>query len=304
MAAAAAQIAARLIKEAPPAQLREVLAGVRVLLGDERNAVEATLPAVVAELLAKHYTPVALPTGGSALLTPDNLRAGTAGSVPAFLEPRTRQLLDIDFCLDRGSATPGAPVCKSSSHLPAAEAAALDAAEPLREAVERELGAYVADLYPSATLAVFSAVDASTGAPTVVACWSAQHSALPNFYAGGLRCRWQVSLVAEEESAEVAGEAHCRVHYFEDGNVQMAASDKWAATLGAGDGVDDLAGVLVECVRESESGWHEQLLDAFASLGENAIKALRRPLPMTKSKFDWERAAQHGVADELAGMKL
>jgi hypothetical protein len=34
-------------------------------------------------------------------------------------------------------------------------------------------------------------------------------------------------------------------------------------------------------------------------------QALRRPLPLTKTKFDWERAAlEGGVADELAGLNI
>lgn len=165
-------------------------------------------------------------------------------------------------------------MCKGVSPLPSAEVALFEPAEALRTCIERALGAYVREMYPAgAHLTVYGTAtgEAGKGQLKVVACYGAKSAALGNFYAGGLCARWQV-LVSPGEGAEVCGGVRARVHYFEEGNVQLNLSRSWQHALDAADGDEQLAEALVELVRSSEGDWHERLLDAFADLGEHALK--------------------------------
>lgn len=48
-----------------------------------------------------------------------------------------------------------------------------------------------------------------------------------------------------------------------------------------------------------EQEYHANLQEAFKEFSWNTFKDLRRKLPVTMAKFDWQRA-QHKVAVELA----
>jgi capping protein alpha len=341
---AADKIASRLVKEAPPGQLREVLADVRALVGAaDRTRVETALPAAVGEVHLREYAAVELPFGGgSVLLTADGLAAAPS----TFYDPRSRQRFEVDFGASPRAAAPGVPTCTSVAPLPADEARALDALEPLRLAVEVALEPYVAEMYPAAVLTVYARA-LPDGGVLIAACYAASRTVLANYSAGALRARWEVRLGADAADADIAGEISARVHYFEEGNVQLAAQHAWTARVDAGDRLADVAGALLELVSEREGAWHERLVGTLGALPDTAIKvraaggarraalarlcarapvysrsrssarpasvlslrrssqALRRPLPLTKTKFDWERAAlEGGVADELAGLNI
>jgi len=91
-----AKAVARIIADAPPAQLAEVVADVRILAGENLARVNAALPRLLAERAAREYPAVKLPgaDGRAVLLTADGKRTDDP---PTFYEPSTRQILHIDF---------------------------------------------------------------------------------------------------------------------------------------------------------------------------------------------------------------
>ncbi len=92
-----------------------------------------------------------------------------------------------------------------------------------------------------------------------------------------------------------------QVHYFEDGNVQLAASRSYDFPLelpssrsGGASGSDGeeaqaLGTAIALAIRKHESAYHEQLDEAYGELSERAFKAIRRQLPVTKQKLDWDK---------------
>lgn len=93
------------------------------------------------------------------------------------------------------------------------------------------------------------------------------------------------------------------MHYFEDGNVQLVASKPAELTLeiasqslsiarGESDGqVDDIAKAIGVAIKKHEQAYHQNLNDANNELSERAFKAIRRQLPVTKQKLDWEKVS-------------
>mmetsp|Transcript_8416 Transcript_8416/g.21735 ORF Transcript_8416/g.21735 Transcript_8416/m.21735 type:complete len:215 (-) Transcript_8416:87-731(-) len=202
------------------------------------------------------------------------------------------------------------PVCTSASPLPADEVASLEAAEPARAALESALRAHVSDVYPTGVLSVFGTVE-DGGGVTIVACYAAREANLPNFHAGALRARWQLVLPPNagraRAEAQLSGELSARVHYFEDGNVRLDTSERWAMALPISEGegaVNALALAAAARVKQAEGEWHSALLDRFVMLSDSGVKALRRPLPMTKTKFEFDKAAQHLLSDQLTKVNL
>jgi len=79
------------------------------------------------------------------------------------------------------------------------------------------------------------------------------------------------------------------VHYYEDGNVRMSTSKK--VEVGA-------AGSAEAAVREIakvENRFQEELNRAFVNLAEGSFKGLRRQLPVTRQRVEWEKIGGYRV---------
>ena len=94
-------------------------------------------------------------------------------------------------------------------------------------------------------------------------------------------------------SGTLKGTVHSNVHYFEDGNVQLDDGASFKASV---DVSGDVGAALAKAVKAHEAPFMEKLEDIYLNLSKDLLGALRRRLPVTKQKFDWERAGTGGVA--------
>lgn len=79
------------------------------------------------------------------------------------------------------------------------------------------------------------------------------------------------------------------VHYFEDGNVQL----KTDHSLQKSDISSPSA--LVKAIANDEKAYQEELNKTFSGLGDGIFKGLRRLLPVTKQKIEWEKVASYKI---------
>ncbi len=86
------------------------------------------------------------------------------------------------------------------------------------------------------------------------------------------------------------------VHYYEDGNVRLLTSKAAAASVPSGTG----AGVARE-IALGEKKYQEELNRSFTSLSEGAFKALRRQLPVTRQKIEWDKVASYRLGQDIGG---
>lgn len=80
------------------------------------------------------------------------------------------------------------------------------------------------------------------------------------------------------------------VHYYEDGNVRMSTSKK--VEVGSTTGAD----AVVREIARAENKFQEELNKAFTSLAEGSFKGLRRQLPVTRQRVDWEKIGGYRVS--------
>jgi hypothetical protein len=83
------------------------------------------------------------------------------------------------------------------------------------------------------------------------------------------------------------------VHYFEDGNVLVKTDHPVAQTEVSS------PKELVKTIADGEKAYQEELNKTFAGLGEGIFKGLRRLLPVTKQKVEWEKVATYKVKPGL-----
>lgn len=79
------------------------------------------------------------------------------------------------------------------------------------------------------------------------------------------------------------------MHYYEDGNVRLLTNKEVSLSAGANAGASE----IVKQIANAEKKYQEDLNKAFGSLSEGAFKALRRQLPVTRQKVEWDKVASY-----------
>ncbi|UZJ57302.1 hypothetical protein CBS101457_006622 [Exobasidium rhododendri] len=120
---------------------------------------------------------------------------------------------------------------------------------------------------------------------------------LSNFWSG----RWRATYTISSPSAnEMEGDVKVQIHYFEEGNVQLNSNKAERLAL-PNESVDEdsKAKAIVRVIEKFEADYQEVLFKTCNELSEGAFKALRRQLPMTKQKVDWDKVLNYKLGSEL-----
>lgn len=152
--------------------------------------------------------------------------------------------------------------------------------EGLRSELQQRAESYVKTAYnPTEQHAV--GVHARNGVITVVV--SGEKTNLKNFWSG----RWSSQWTWSKETNSFVGEIKIHVHYFEDGNLQMQTTKAIPASSFAGTSDSDLAGKIVARIQAEENALQGGLDEMYNNMNNETIRSMRRVMPITKSKMDW-----------------
>lgn len=152
---------------------------------------------------------------------------------------------------------------------------------------------YVTQHYPSDAV---SGVFAQQNSSSEIAIVLADNKFSPNNYWNG---RWLAHFLIDTSSNQISGKISLDVHYYEDGNVRLKTSkdvsnEQVSSPLSAQSIVKKIAAI--------EQDYQVQVNKAFINLNEGPFKALRRQLPVTRSKMNWHKPLalnpMHGKEDE------
>ena len=83
------------------------------------------------------------------------------------------------------------------------------------------------------------------------------------------------------------------MHYYEDGNVRMSTSKSVEVAGASG------ADAVVREIAKAENKFQEELNRAFVQLAEGSFKGLRRQLPVTRQRVEWEKIGGYRVCFAL-----
>lgn len=83
------------------------------------------------------------------------------------------------------------------------------------------------------------------------------------------------------------------MHYYEDGNVRMSTSKSVEVANASG------ADAVVREIAKAENKFQEELNRAFVQLAEGSFKGLRRQLPVTRQRVEWEKIGGYRVSFAL-----
>jgi capping protein alpha len=166
----------------------------------------------------------------------------------------------------------------------------------MRFAIENEATSYTLNHYKHGICSAFSVVDDEIG-KAVILCIEDHQFQPKNFWNGRWRSVWTIR--EDGGQVEVTGILKVQVHYYEDGNVQLVSSKEIKETITKSSD-EQLAKDLVSKMEKSETDYQSAISENYQTMSDTTFKALRRQLPVTRTKIDWNKIVSYsGAMKEL-----
>lgn len=260
------KIASDFILNAPPGEFNEVFNDVRVLLANDALLKDGAAKAFQ-QYNEQQFTPAKLDgVKDEVLITPYGRQANGK-----YLDPASKNTFSFDHLRKVTGDIEPADVDESL--------------EDVRASFEKEARAYTLDHYPSGVSSVFAK------GKSIIVCIE-DHKFQPNNFWNG---RWRSEWTLDTDSGKASGSLKVQVHYYEDGNVQLQSLKEIALDFKEVD-----AKAFFKKVATAENDYQTAISENYNEMSDTTFKALRRALPITRTKLDWNKILNYKIGKELS----
>ncbi|KAI9805917.1 MAG: hypothetical protein M1825_000531 [Sarcosagium campestre] len=156
----------------------------------------------------------------------------------------------------------------------------------------KSLATHIREHYLGATYGVYPAENDTSIAILVVA----NKYSPSNFWNG----RWRSLYIFSPSTSSLKGNLKVDVHYYEDGNVRLLTDKPVTASFSSS---TPSGAEIVRQIASLEKKYQEELNRAFNIMNEGAFKSLRRQLPITRQKIEWEKISSYRAAQDIGGSR-
>jgi len=176
-------------------------------------------------------------------------------------------------------------------------------AEGLRTSLENEISNYVNQHYPKGVYSVHTNIypDSESENSNEFVILIEDHEFQPqNRWNGKWRSEWLVTI---NDKVMLQGGAKVHVHYYEDSNVQLVTKQLYDQiqvenTTSETDN-KKIALNIVKIILKLENKYQQSLRDNYVTMNDTIFKSLRRILPVTKTKFNWDNIDYLKIGKEI-----
>lgn len=254
----------------PPGEFMEVVTDVRALLPNE-SMINESAPRTFREYNTEQMIQVDSPSNSHKVLI---TKYGEI-SDGEYLDPKAHQVISYDHIKQ-----------EVTGHR--AISGELDQSlEPLRSAFEKAAFDYANQHYPHGATTVYG----KDG--QIIVCISSAKFNPQNFWNGRWRSTWTFS------NGELVGHLKIVVHYYEDGNVQLNTDSTQKTTVAESGSPDAIASAAIKAIGKVESSYQASLDTSYSTMGDTTFKALRRALPITRNRIDWDKIKSHKLGGQM-----
>jgi len=266
------------INHAPPGEVDDVIRDSRILLNDDNTFKDGIVEAL-SKYQQSQFMPVNVDDENSVLLTTHGYQDNGR-----FIDPSSGKSFRYDFskksCVDieDGGVDNGD-------------------AESWRKEIDTAIREYVKEYYPAGVSTVYG--KSEDGNILITACIEDHKYSPENFWNGKWRSEWKVTISGN--SATVAGVLKTQVHYYEDGNVQLVSQKECKDEITSVSNEKQLAESVRKLVEKFEHEYQSGVFDNYNNMSTTTFKALRRQLPVTRTKIDWNKILGYQIGKEIGG---
>ncbi|CAK7564611.1 MAG: F-actin-capping protein subunit alpha [Sporothrix epigloea] len=268
-----ADIVSSFVEGAPPGELASVIADIESLTISKPRLFDGLAPSF-AKYNEDQFVTVQLPGSATnsqpAIISVDS-RVDTA-STDRYYDPSSATSFAFDHRTQKASA--------AQSHAVEGD---------LATSTLKAVATYVKDHYERPTFGVYPLADDSDKLAILIV--SNKYS--PQNYWNG---RWRSRYVYDPATNTLEGNIRVDVHYYEDGNVRLLTDKPQSVSVASASGP-----ALAREIAALEKAYQEELNKKFLSLSEGAFKSLRRQLPVTRQKIEWDKVASYRLGQDIGG---
>ncbi|KAI0483845.1 subunits of heterodimeric actin filament capping protein Capz [Xylaria cf. heliscus] len=257
------------VEGAPPGELADVINDIKTLTVNEPSLVSELGPALE-KYNEEQYVTVKLPGSSQQVIVSSHNSLGNG----RYFDVESSSSFVFDHATQKASEV---------------QSYALEGPQAdLVKSTLKSLSTYVQEHYPNASYGVYPTENGTKVAIIIVANKYSPH----NYWNG----RWRSLYIYDPASGNLDGNIKVDVHYYEDGNVRLLTNKPIASSVSSDTGM-----AISKEIAAGEKKYQEELNKGFTSLSEGAFKGLRRQLPVTRQKIEWDRVASYRVGQDIGG---
>ena len=108
---------------------------------------------------------------------------------------------------------------------------------------------------------------------------------MKNFWTGEWISVWEVK--KESNNFILSGNVRLSTYYYEEGNVQFKLNKNYDSKVSVGENNDSSAAEIIKSIGLLENNVQLELDKIYDSLSDEYLKPLRRRMPITGQKMNW-----------------